>query len=65
MEKNNIVIDGENIKAPFTIKAIGNSETMNSSLIRPGGTIDLIKIDRAKIELIISKEVKIPKSINM
>ena len=65
MEKNNIVIDGEKIKAPFTIKAIGNSETMNSSLIRPGGTIDLIKIDRAKIELIISKEVKIPKSINM
>ena len=59
MEKNNIVVNGERIARPYVIKAIGNSETMNSSLVRPGGTIELIKNDRAKIELVIAKEVKI------
>ncbi len=65
MEKNNIVVDGTRIARPFVIKAIGNSETMNSSLIRPGGIIELIKNDRAKVELVITKEVKIPKSENI
>ena len=65
MEKNNIVIDGKRIARPFVVKAIGNSETMNSSLIRPGGTIELIKNDRAKIELVIAKEVKIERAENI
>ena len=39
MEKNNIVIDENKIAKPYVIKSIGNSETMNSSLIRPGGTM--------------------------
>jgi len=38
---------------------------MNSSLIRPGGTIELIKNDRAKIELVITKEVKIDRAENI
>lgn len=65
MEKNNIVIDGERIARPYVIKAIGNSETMNSSLVRPGGTIELIKNDRAKIELVIAKDVKILRAENI
>lgn len=65
MEKNNIVIDGNRIARPYVVKAIGNSETMNSSLIRPGGTIELIKNDRAKIELVITKEVKIDRAENI
>jgi len=59
MEKNNIVVDGKRIARPYVIKAIGNSEIMNSSLIRPGGTIEYIRNNRAKIELVIAKEVKI------
>lgn len=62
MEKNIIVVDGQRISRPYIIKSIGKSDTMNSSLIRPGGTIELIKTDRAKIELAISKEVTIPKA---
>ncbi|MBP3708474.1 MAG: DUF881 domain-containing protein [Clostridia bacterium] len=62
MEKNVIVVDGQRISRPYIIKSIGKSDTMNSSLIRPGGTIELIKNDRAKIELAISKEVRIPKA---
>lgn len=65
MEKNNIVVDGTRITRPIIIKAIGKPETMNSSLIRPGGTIELIRNDRAKVELVIAKEVKIPKSENI
>lgn len=62
MEKNSIVIDSQKITRPYVIKAIGNSNTMNSSLIRPGGTIELIRMDRAKIELIMAKEVNIFRS---
>ena len=65
MEKNNIMVDGNRIARPYVVKAIGNSETMNSSLIRPGGTIELIKNDRAKIELVITKEVKIDRAENI
>ena len=64
-EKNNIVIDEQKITRPFVIKSIGNPEIMNSSLVRPGGTIELIKMDRAKIELSISKEVSIPRTTNV
>ena len=65
MEKNSIIIDGEKIAKPFIVKSIGNSETMNSSLIRPGGTIELIKNDRARVELAISKEVSISRTSNI
>lgn len=65
MEKNNIVVDGKRIARPYVVKAIGNSETMNSSLIRPGGTIELIRNSRAKIELVIAKEVKISRTENI
>lgn len=65
MEKNSIVIDGIRIARPYVVKAIGNSEIMNSSLIRPGGTIELIKNDRAKIELVLAKEVKIERAENI
>lgn len=65
MEKNNIVIDGKRVARPYVIKAIGNPEIMNSSLIRPGGTIELIRNDRAKIELVITKEVKILRAENI
>lgn len=65
MVKNDIVVDEVKISKPFTIETIGNAEIMNSSLIRPGGTIELIKRDRAKIELAISKEVNIPRTTKM
>ena len=65
MVKNSIIIDGEKIAKPFIVKSIGNSETMNSSLIRPGGTIELIKNDRARVELAISREVSISRTSNI
>lgn len=65
MEKNYIVVDENKITKPYVIKSIGNSEIMNSSLIRPGGTIELIKNNNAKVELSISKEVKIVKTGNI
>lgn len=65
MEKNNIVVDNIRIARPFVIKAIGNPEIINSSLIRPGGIIEIIKNDRASIELVIAKEVKIPRTENL
>lgn len=65
MEKNNVMVDGKRIARPYVVKAIGNSEIMNSSLIRPGGTIELIKNDRARIELVIAKEVKIERAENV
>ncbi len=61
LEKDKIVIDKTELNSTYSIKAIGNSETMNSSLIRPGGTIDLIRGKGIKIDLIISKKVSINK----
>ena len=65
MDPLNLLNDGKRIARPFVVKAIGNSDTINSSLIRPGGTIELIKNDRAKIELVIAKEVKISRTENI
>lgn len=62
MEKSNIIIDTHRITRPYVIKAIGNSNTMNSSLIRPGGTIELIRADRARVELVIAKQVEISRT---
>lgn len=62
MEKNSIVVDTQRITRPYIIRAIGNPDTINSSLIRPGGTIELIKMERAKIELVIAKEIKISRT---
>lgn len=59
MVKNKIEVNGTEISSPFIIKAIGNSELINSGLIRPGGTIELIS--NAKIDLSIEKNIKIEK----
>lgn len=61
MVKNKIIINDTELNSPFIIKAIGNSETINSSLIRPEGTIQFIKNTGVKIELTISKNVTISK----
>lgn len=41
-EGNVINVNGEKVSSPFIIKAIGSSVYMNSALIRPGGTIELL-----------------------
>lgn len=41
-EGNVINVNGEKVSSPFIIKAIGSSIYMNSALIRPGGTIELL-----------------------
>lgn len=61
MVKNKIIINDTELGSPFIIKAIGNSETMNSSLIRPEGTIEFIKNTGVKIDLTLSKNVTISK----
>lgn len=51
MVKNKIEINNTEITAPYTINAIGNSEILNNSLIRPGGLIEILKADGVQINI--------------
>lgn len=61
MVKNKIEINKIEISAPYTIKIIGNPEIINSSLIRPGGTIELIEDTGVSINIQIKEKVNISK----
>lgn len=41
-EGNVISVNGEKISSPFTIKAIGNSLSLYSALVRPGGYVEML-----------------------
>lgn len=61
MVKNKIEINNVSIKAPYIIDVIGNSEVINNSLIRPGGTIENIRNTGATIDIQIKNDIKINK----
>ena len=57
-----ILIDGEKIGNPFTIKAIGNKETIYGSLMRNKGYIETLKNDGIEINVEKNDEVNIYKT---
>lgn len=59
-----ILIDGEKIGNPFTIKAIGNSETIYGALTRNKGYLSTLKKDGIEITVEQSDEIHIPKTRN-
>ena len=59
-----ILIDGEKIGNPFTIKAIGNSETIYGAITRNKGYISVLKKDELEINIEQSKDVEIVKTKN-
>ena len=61
MVKNKIEINEKEIISPFVIRAIGNSELINSSLIRPGGTVDNIRYAGIKVDISTQENVEIKK----
>lgn len=61
MVKNKIEINAVEITSPYIIDVIGNSETINNSLIRPGGTIENIRSTGVKIDIQVKDNIKINK----
>lgn len=61
MVKNVIEINNREVKAPYTIKAIGNKDVIYNSLLRPMGEIEVIKDTGVKIDIQKSEKVKINK----
>lgn len=59
-----ILIDGEKIGNPFTIKAIGDSQTIYGALTRNKGYISTLQKDGIEIKIEQSENVKIPKTKN-
>lgn len=59
-----ILIDGEKIGNPFTIKAIGNSETIYGAITRNKGYISVLEKDKLEINIEQSKNVEILKTKN-
>lgn len=57
-----ILIDGVKIGNPFTIKAIGNKETIYGALTRNKGYIETLKKDGIEINIEKSDEIKISKT---
>lgn len=57
-----ILMDGEKIGNPFTIKAIGNSETIYGALTRNQGYLSTLKRDNLEITIEKSNHVSIPKT---
>ena len=60
-EGNVISINGQKVASPFVIKAIGNSFVMNSSLARPGGTVELFNETGIITTIKTSDNISIPK----
>ena len=60
-EGNVISINGQKVASPFVISAIGNSFVMNSSLSRPGGTIELFNETGLITTIKTSNNVSVPK----
>lgn len=61
MVKNKIEINTVEITSPYIIDVIGNSEMINNSLIRPGGTIENIRSTGVKIDIQVKDNIKINK----
>lgn len=61
MVQNKIELNNVEITAPYTIDVIGNSEMINNSLVRPGGTIENIRSTKVKINIKIKDNIKINK----
>lgn len=61
MVKNKIEINTVEITSPYIIDVIGNSEMINNSLIRPGGTIENIRSTGVKIDIEVKDNIKINK----
>lgn len=57
-----ILMDGEKIGNPFTIKAIGNSETIYGALTRNQGYISTLQRDNIEITIEKNSHVAIPKT---
>ena len=57
-----ILIDGQKIGNPFTIKAIGDSKTIYGSIMRNKGYISTLKNDGIKIDVDISSNITILKT---
>lgn len=58
---NVILINGQKIGTPFTILAIGHSESLLGALARPGGYIELLNEDGVNAEIRKSNNITIPK----
>ena len=57
-----ILIDGVKIGNPFTIKAIGNAQTIYGAITRNKGYIETLKKDGIEIEIQKSEEINISKT---
>lgn len=57
-----ILLDGEKIGNPFTIKAIGNSETLYGAMTRNKGYITTLEKDEIEIKIEKSSNIKIKRS---
>jgi len=51
-ERGGIILDGQMIRRPYRLQAIGDPDTMETALLRPGGLISLLQ--RAYPNLIVS-----------
>lgn len=58
---NVVLVNGQKIGTPFTILAIGHSETLLGALARPGGYIELLNEDGVNAEIRKSNNITIPK----
>lgn len=59
-----ILIDGEKIGNPFTVKAIGNIDTIYGALTRNKGYLSVLKKDGLEIEIEKSESIEILKTNN-
>lgn len=55
-----ILINGNRIPAPFTVKAIGNKKYLESAIIIKGGYIDEMKVNEKTVSYTVEDEIEIP-----
>lgn len=59
--KNKIEVNGTELKSPYKIEVIGNSEMINNGITRPGGIIDFIKSSGVTITIDLKDKIEIGK----
>lgn len=59
--KNKIEINEEVLNAPYTIKAIGDSNMIYNGISRPGGIVDLLRASGVEISIELKDKVEISK----
>ena len=57
--KNKIQVNNEELKAPYKIEVIGDSTMINNGITRPGGIIDLLKLNGVKITIDLKDNIQI------